>query len=166
MCRQAPYGSLYMGRGWISVSLLPHCLQRLSSIHLVRSLSLFPPSLLFLGSRYLMEIGDLTYCLAVPLLFWDCPDSFCDRFCLHRGGKGSYFTYLHLHQATSRIITIYYLEVRVKLGTLNKRFLGDNPSIYLLFKKKGMFFFAARPPIFPYALLAPPFPWLSLCLFH
>lgn len=35
------------------------------------------------------------------------------------------------------MVTVYYLEVKVKLRTLTKRFLGDNPSICLLLEKKN-----------------------------
>ena len=94
------------------------------------------------------------FCLD-PNLLWDL-------FCTHWGSFGPHFTILHLSRCTSRVVTVYYLEVRVELQTLNKRFLGGNPSFYSLFKKnkkkqnnKSVFFFFPLPP-FPFESLALP----------
>jgi len=60
------------------------------------------------------------------------------------------------------------LEVRVELQTLNKRFMGGNPSIISLFKKKEntkkmcVFF---SPPLFHLEVIGTPLPLIFFLVF-
>jgi len=61
------------------------------------------------------------------------------------------------------------LEVRVELQTLNKRFLGGNPSIYSLFKEKQRktkrsLFFLSSPPL-SLSIIGTPLPLLFFLVF-
>jgi len=57
------------------------------------------------------------------------------------------------------------LEVRVKIKTLNKRFLGANPSIYLLLNKKKICVLLPLLSPLPLGAIGSPLPLVFLLVF-
>ena len=120
-------------------------------------------SFYFYSSRGLQWRWRTRYMASQVCYFCTDPDQSGDPFCLHWESFGAHCTILHLPQCTSRVATVHYLEVRVELQTLNKRFLGGNPSTSSFLKKKCVF--PLSPPLFHFGVIGTPFPLVFFFVF-